>query len=311
MKTLMQSLIVVILLTSCGSTKITKKEVLPKLDRKTKVTVFSSEAPTFTYKVICSATVKSNGMFTSTSMDSYRSKAETIARDCGAKIAVIKSLSGMTIGSNADVTVEIEAVRRTSQDAKIYDKTDYLKRLATAISVNKLSTIKAILNKFKVSKSPKTRSHLDSKVINTLLRFEAEKGKNCAVKSMFYLAKNYGSKIDTYADYEDQTWNGYTYSKNTTYINTSSILECPSSLVYKSIHSDEKIESSIIAISNSVTNSANSRSISKAQRKNYIMLYPKMMKEVNLACKKESTSSLCSLKSNLTKVYKYLKKLKV
>lgn len=292
-----------IIITSCGSTKIIKKKTLPPLGSDAKVTVYSKIAPTFGYNIICEADVHSKGVFTSTKMSGYESKAKKIARDCGTNIAVIKSLNGFSVGSNSNVTVKILAVKSTTQKSRFADKNELLKKLASAFYIGNISNTSKILTKLNMNKDRKKRAPLDESLLGQMMRIAAEQGRSCPQKSMAYLYKNYKVTIDSFSDFK-----GEGRYAPTTYVKLRQILSCPSVVVSRSFPQVKDTEKAIVNINNTITESINSGILSKTQRIQFNKIYPSLINEVNKKCKTDSLSSICSTKANFQRIYKMTKK---
>ncbi|MCT4642149.1 MAG: hypothetical protein N4A33_07590 [Bacteriovoracaceae bacterium] len=298
MKTLLL-LSIAIAVVSCGSTKITKKKELKPLTKDAKVDVYIKEAPTFRYEVICEAEIESKGNFTSTDRESYASKAKEIARGCGANIAVIKSLSGFTYGSSANVTVRIEAGLKTSEESRFNGRTKAMKQFVSAVTVGNVKNTSIILKKLKVNRDRSKRSEVDEAILGQVMRISAEKGKSCPTKTMYYLYKYYGVTIDYFGNHK-----GSGRYATTSFVNTNGILNCKSSAVAKSLSKVSNKVEAITAINNSMTTYLNSGVSSTTAKNNYKNMYSTIQKAVNDDCNKDKLGSLCSAKSNLSKIYK-------
>lgn len=288
-------------LSSCATQKVNKKvfKRLRPLTEDTEVQVFSDKSPTFSIDKICEAKVIASGYYTKTSMSSYSKEAKNIARECGANVAVIKSLTGFSFGSSADVTVKVEVGLRSSEDSKFNGKKKIIKKFLSAVSLGNVRNTSLILKKLKVNKNRSKRSYLDEAIIGQVMRMSAEKGSSCPRKTLSYLYKNYGATLDHFANYKTSE----KYATNQ-FVKTDQILKCDTMVIAKSFAKIKNKEKAIIAINNDMTDSLNGGWATKVSKKNFKKLYPKMMKAIDTTCSKDQLSSLCSAKANLKKIYK-------
>ncbi len=272
--------------------KIDNKMNLRPLENDELVTVFTKKEPTFGYEVACSAdvTVKRYRY----SLDDYSSDAEEIARECGTTYAMVTNMSSFQYGDSVSSRATVKAIVKTTEESKaaayINNNPDFIKKIVTAAQVGNVKNLKLLLDKAQFMVSVKGRPPVESGVLNELASAILLRGEHCSKATLAVIIGEYGAKIN---------------SLKRAKINFEQPLECSSPFIGQSFEDlkdkPAEIKEINIVISTKLNNGLTSGS-SLVAYKNFLQLYPALIKEVNQSCDKEQTSELCSLKPNFIKI---------
>ncbi len=289
---------------SSGKRVISKKIELPALSGSEEVTVYTASEPSFGYELVCTGSLNlvADENFKGQPTD-FVDDAESIARECGAKHAMVASM--FRKGKKAVVT--IKAIRPTTESSPFIDnlfsnkkqgKKIYSQILAAALA-NNTKSLGTLLSKNKLQKKPKGRPTGESQFVDDLVRTLAEKGMNCAQKSMNFLHQEYGAKIRSF-----KTIKKLSASDGN---RDDQILNCPSLIVSTSYKSLKPKKDNIMFIHGVVVKWARNGRTNKNLKSNIKKIYPEIQSDIIAYCKKDEFSEVCSIKDNFKEATKQLK----
>lgn len=290
---------------SCSSTRITSQvsNVVPLAD-DIPIEVFTTYTPEFGYEVLCEATVEKHDFMIryGVELNDFAPDAIDVARSCGAPAAMVESFHQL----NANITVHVKGIRRTTDRAKINSK-EIVEKLAAAAHLDNTQTLKILFKQLQLNKSSQHRAPLDNQLLDTLMLTLAEKGRNCSKNAMQYLWSEYNVRISNFTDHKTNHYQGLSEVERS--VDTSKLLSCPSRIIADSFDGLIDKEGSIREINQVITTKFNygfTDSDSLVSYVNFRKLYPKIMKEVNQSCQLDAASVLCSAKDNFQKTHSLL-----
>lgn len=292
---LLMCLAVVILMTSCSSTKVEKigDKIYSRLPENEPVQVFAAHYPDLVYEEICKIDLVRNTEFSlKTSADDYYDELKVEARKCGANGVVVNYSS--RYGKN--ISIYATGIKILSEESKI--KSDDIKKLSLATQTSNISAMEKMLSN--VTKNRSKRAPSDTKIIDGLLYIYARKGFGCDVK-MVELFKNYEAIIPNF-NYIKIFQDGL-YDEN--------IIYCKNILLHSFPQIKEKGKFAI-ELNNHFLNFLNhlsTRGKHISQKLSaYEMLFKLVISVIKEECAKDETSELCILKSSFNKHEKSLVK---
>ena len=268
------------------------------------IRVFTEEEPTFDYKIVCEGKVHTNGRANSPkTLSGYREEAAKVAQDCGAPMAMVKSVTG--VGNR--LTVEIIGIEQTSDKAKLFEKVrknrGFLGHLTEAALNGDTNRMESLLKGSGVGKNRKKRANFDDRILDGVATLVAKQGSHCSVPAMNFLTKKYQARI---GDYDVKNPNSWSTSHE-----MRQLMSCPAAPLKLSFAQSEKKNEYAAAIYKTVDTALEGGWKHSEAKQNYLSfqrIYPDLQKAATEACQSDKTSELCKLKTPLKKAYKAVSK---